>query len=183
MRSAVSRKRKACECCDGRETTTFSRRAGQPSANLPKVPSQTGSTGDSAMLNQATRKDLSHVIDILSRHHASESFAWPLDRMRLANTVMVAIDHPDWLCLTSRECVLLASCGDSPLGAGRIAVEHTIVARGGEFAAAVAQYESWAAQRGCRATSLGCTSRFPAFERLYRRQGYRPAEMIFSKEL
>lgn len=135
-------------------------------------------------IRRAVRGDIPALVLICKRHHKEEKFGWPFDPAQISMTLAHAIDAADWLCLTGNKSILLASAYISPMGAGRIAVEHIIRSeRAGQFDALRNAYEAWARSLGCVMTSLGCTSNVPAFARLYRRGGYRHGETIFVKVL
>jgi GNAT superfamily N-acetyltransferase len=73
-------------------------------------------------------------------------------------------------------------CFENPIGAGKLAQELCFCAPPGRMGELINRYEEWARSNGCRAASLACEQRFPAFERLYRKYGYRTAELTTSKE-
>lgn len=124
------------------------------------------------------------MLEILKRHHEEHDFAWPFDPARLSLTLTHAIDADDWLVLTGDGALLLVSAYESPMGAGRMAVEHIVrAAKSGQFRSILPVYEAWAREQGCRSVSLGCVRRHNAFSRLYGRHGYSIAETVFVKVL
>ena len=128
--------------------------------------------------------DILALIVLFKKHHAAMGCRWTFDPVRLSMTLSQAIAQPDhWLCLTGDQCLFLATCFDSPLGAGKIASELCFCIGHEKLEAIEAVYEQWARARGCTAMSLGCEQRFAAFERLYGRLGYRVSEMTASKAL
>lgn len=136
------------------------------------------------MIRAAGRADIPAMLEILKRHHEEHDFAWPFDPARLSLTLTHAIEAEDWLCLCGEGALLLASAYESPMGAGRLAVEHIVRAtQPGQFREMLAAYEAWARKQGCRSVSLGCVRRHNAFSRLYGRHGYSIAETTFVKAL
>jgi hypothetical protein len=135
------------------------------------------------MIRLATRDDMPALLAALRDHHEEHVFAWRFDPALMSLTLTRAIDAPDWLALTGGG-LLLAQAFDSPLGAGRLAVEHVVRADlPGAFDEIVAAYEAWARAQGCLQTALGCIERHDAFARLYARHGYALAESVFVKAL
>jgi hypothetical protein len=109
---------------------------------------------------------------------------WSVDTARLGLTFSTAIASPDsWLCLTGDDCLFLAGCFESPLGAGKIAQELCFCVPAGKINIVIKHYEDWARSKKCRAASLSCEQRFSTFERLFRRYGYSTVEMTTSKDL
>jgi hypothetical protein len=136
------------------------------------------------MIRPAVVSDMSDMINMLVRHHTEKDFSWPADKVRASMMLSHAMSSDGWLCATGDGCLLIASCGDSMFGAGKIAVEHLIRSeQPSMFGALLDYYETWARANGCTAVSLSCTDRFPAFTRLYGRRGYAPAEMTTVKAL
>lgn len=135
------------------------------------------------MIREAVASDVLSLVALFKTHHAAMGCRWSFDPVRLSMTLVQAIDRPDWLCLTGDQCLFLATCYDSPLGAGRIASELCFCVGREKLEQIVACFEAWARERGCNMTSLACEQRFPAFERLYGRFGYRVSEMTASKVL
>lgn len=136
------------------------------------------------MIRAALPADVPGMVALFRAQHAAMNCAWRLDADVLAGTFYAAIAAPaSWLCLTGDACLLLASCFESPVGAGRLAAELALCASPRRFDELVDLYEDWARAKGCREASLSCVHRFPAFARLYRRRGYRPAEMTMSRVL
>jgi hypothetical protein len=136
------------------------------------------------MIRSAMQSDIPNMVMLFEAQHKAMGCDWTLDRPRLAATFVQAVAQPqDFLCLTGERSLLLAACFDSPVGAGKVAVEMGLCAKHGDLDAIVERYESWARSKQCRAVSLACDQRFSTFERLYRRYGYAPAEMTFSKVL
>jgi hypothetical protein len=135
------------------------------------------------MIRLAVRDDMPALLAALRDHHEEHAFAWRFDPALLSMTLAHAIDAPDWMVLTGGG-LLLAQAFDSPLGAGRLAVEHVVRAGvPGAFDEIVAAYEAWARAQGCRQTALGCIARHDTFARLYARHGYALAESVFVKPL
>lgn len=136
------------------------------------------------MIYPASRDDIPTMLTLLQMHYNEHTFDWSFDPVRLSMTLMNAIEADDWLALTGDGALLLASAYESPMGAGRLAVEHIVrTARPGQFRELLAAYEAWAREQGCRTVSLGCVRRHNSFARLYSRHGYSTAETIFAKAL
>jgi hypothetical protein len=135
------------------------------------------------VIRLAKIEDVPELVRLFVSNHERMKCAWSVDTARLAETFRRAIISPDSLCFTGDECLLLAVCFDSPLGAGKLAQELCISASPGNLDALIALYEQWARSKGCRAVSLGCEQRHSAFARLYGARGYRTAETTFSKEI
>jgi GNAT superfamily N-acetyltransferase len=136
------------------------------------------------MIRPATKADIPSMVALFKAQHAAMGCDWSVDEERLCNTFSIAIASPaQWLCLTGDDCLLLAMWFENPLGAGRLAMEFCFCAPPRAMAELISQYEEWARKMGCRAASLSCERRFAAFERLYRKYGYFPAEMTMSKAL
>lgn len=135
------------------------------------------------MIRAAVAEDIPNLVALFVKQHKSMGCTWSIDSKRLALTFSQAIGSPDWLCITDGDCLLLAACFESPLGAGKIAQELCFCATPGKVRAVLNHYEDWARSKGCRAASLSCEQRFSTFERLYRRYGYSPVEMTTSKVL
>lgn len=135
-------------------------------------------------VRKANRNDIPALLALTKRHHAEHDFAWPFDPVRLSMTLAHAIEATDWLCLIGDGALLLAQAFDSPLGAGRLAVEHIVrAAQPGQFAAMLQDYECWARRQGCASMSIGCVRKPRVFARLYGRHGFRPSESTFVKAL
>ena len=135
-------------------------------------------------VRKANRNDIPALLALMKRHHAEHDFAWSFDPVRLSMTLAHAIAAADWLCLVGNGAMLLAQAFDSPLGAGRLAVEHIVrAAQPGQFAAMLRDYERWARLQGCGSITLACVRKPAAFARLYGRHGFRPAETVFIKAL
>lgn len=136
------------------------------------------------MIHEAERPDIPAMLGLLKTHHVEHAFAWPFDPVRLSMTLAHAIEADDWLALTGDGALLLASSYDSPMGAGRLAVEHIVrAAKPGQLREMLTIYETWARKHGCASISLGCVRRPNTFARLYGRHGYSIAETIFVKAL
>lgn len=136
------------------------------------------------MIRVAARADIPAMLELLKLHHAEHDFGWPFDPVRLSMTLAHAIEADDWLALTGEGALLLASRYESPMGAGRLAVEHIVrAALPGQFRELLAAYEDWARGQGCTSVSLGCVRRHNSFARLYGRNGYSIAETVFVKAL
>ena len=135
-------------------------------------------------IRPAVVSDIPHLVALFAEQHRSMGCSWSIDTARLSLTFAHAIASPaSWLCLAGDDCLLLAGCFESPLGAGKIAQELCFCVKPGSLSAILKQYENWARAKGCRAASLSCEQRFSTFERLYRRYGYSPVEMTTSKVL
>ena len=136
------------------------------------------------MIRPAVASDISQLLLLLKHHHQEYGFAWPFDPVRLSMTLSSAMASPMQLLLIGDCCMVFASCLDSPLGAGRLAIEHIIRCElPGHFDNLLDAYETWARSKGCRESSLSCTDRHSTFARLYGRRGYQLAETTFSKAL
>jgi hypothetical protein len=137
------------------------------------------------MIRKATQSDVANLVGLLKKFHKERKFEWAFNPALLSITFSSAILSPEnWICLTGEGCLLLATCFVSPLGAGKLAVEYYLCAeKPGQFELLLEAYETWARSKSCDLISLGCTERFPAFQRLYGRYGYQPAEMTMSKVL
>lgn len=136
------------------------------------------------MIRPAEHADIPDILGLLKRHHEEHGFVWPFDPARLSLTLTHAIEADDWLVLTDDGALLIASAYESPMGAGRLAVEHIVrTAKSGQFREILAVYETWAREQGCRSVSLGCVRRHNAFSRLYGRHSYSMTETIFVKAL
>jgi hypothetical protein len=136
------------------------------------------------MIRSATTADIPQMIALFRRHHTEMGCDWSIDVDRLENTFRQAIASPEqWLCLTGDGCLLLATCFDNPLGAGRLAMEFCFCAPPRKLDELMDRYEAWAREKGCRKSSLSFIKRFAAFTRLFRRRGYFPDEMTMSKVL
>lgn len=135
------------------------------------------------MIRPARMSDVPSLAEMFRQHHASMGCSWVIDIAQLERTLSHAVASPDWLCLTDEGCLFLAVCFESPLGAGKLAQELCFCAGRGKLDAVIERYEEWARSKGCRAISLACEQRFSTFERLYRKYGYRPAELTTMKEI
>ncbi|MFK4507213.1 hypothetical protein [Bradyrhizobium daqingense] len=135
------------------------------------------------MIRPAELEDVPRLIALFKEHHASMGCSWTVDVAQLTRTLTHAVSSPEWLCLTGHGCLFLAVSFESPLGAGRLAQELCFCAPPRRMAELIDRYEQWARSKGCRAASLACEQRFATFERLYRRYGYRSAELTTQKEL
>jgi GNAT superfamily N-acetyltransferase len=135
-------------------------------------------------MKPATRSDIPAMVALLERHHVERAFAFPFDAALASMDLAAAIDNPEVLCLTDDGCILIAICS-RPLGSPeRIAIEIMLrCEQPAKRKPLVAAFESWARSRGCRRVSLSSTHDYEAFKRLYRPDGYTPAEMVFAKEL
>jgi hypothetical protein len=136
-------------------------------------------------MRPARLSDIPGLVALFEKQHSEMGCPWPIDnKTKLTSTFHLAIASPeDWLCLTGDESLLLATCFESPLGAGKVAVELCMCAAPGKLDDMIERYEDWAKLKGCKIASLGCDRRFTTFQRLYRRYGYTPAEMTTSKAL
>lgn len=136
------------------------------------------------MIRHAVRDDIPAMLSLLKRHHTEHAFSWPFDAVRLSMTLANAVEADDWLALTGDGALLLASSYESPMGAGRLAVEHIVrAAKPGHLREMLTIYEAWARDQGCQSVSLGCVRRHNTFARLYGRHGFTMAETIFVKAL
>lgn len=136
------------------------------------------------MIRLATREDIPTLIALFEAHQSEMGCSWSVDRTRLSHTFRYAIASPhSWLCLIGDGCLFLATCYESPLGAGKLATELCFCVGAEQLGELLQQYEDWARSKGCRAASIACEQRFAAFERLYRRHGYTLAETTTSKVL
>jgi len=136
------------------------------------------------LIRSAVREDIPQLVSLFINHQKAMGCSWSLDPVRLSMTFSQAIALPDnWLCLTGGGCLFLASCFESPLGAGKIATELCFCVSSGQLQFVLDQYENWARSKGCISVSLSCMQRFPAFQRLYGRYGYSLAEMTTAKAL
>jgi hypothetical protein len=128
--------------------------------------------------------DVDAFLALFERHHAAMGCDWTIDKKILRRTVLEAMRSPEnWLCLFGDDCLMLAVCFESPLGAGMLAQELCFCASKGNRDAVIRMYDDWAKSKGCRTCSLSCIERWEVFERLYRRHGYALAETTFSKVL
>jgi hypothetical protein len=124
------------------------------------------------------------LLRILEMVYAEHDFGWPFDPVLLSMSLSNAIDDENSIVLVGNGAMLWASAFDSPLGAGKMAVEHVIRAKApGQFSEIVAAYEDWARGKGCVKLALGCVRSHRAFGRLYARAGYHTEETWFSKSL
>lgn len=124
------------------------------------------------------------MVRMCRQHHAEKGFTFPVNTARVSVTLSNAIASPDALALVADHGMLLATCFDSPFGAGRVAVEQMVRAtRPHLFNEFLEHFEHWARSRECASISLSCTDRHAAFARLYGRRGYSLAESTFSKAL
>lgn len=135
-------------------------------------------------MKHATRSDIPEMVALLERHHVERALPFPFDPALASMDLAAAIDNPEAYCLVDDGCILLAICS-RPLGSPeRIAVEIMLrCEQPAKRKPMLAAFEGWAHNRGCRRVSLSSTHDYKAFERLYRPDGYAPAEMIFAKEL
>lgn len=135
-------------------------------------------------MRTATRSDIPAMVALFKRHHGERAFAFPFDDALVAADIAAAIDNPDALCLVDEGCALVAVSFRPMFTPDRVAVE--IMLRCEQPAVRprlVETLEAWARERGCRRAALASTHSYEAFKRLYRRDGYVPAEMTFAKEL
>jgi hypothetical protein len=136
------------------------------------------------MIRAAVAADVPNLVSLFKKHHKEMGCTWSLDTVRLSMTLSQAIASPDnWLVLAGDGCFLLASCSESILGAGKLATEHCFCVTAGNLDCVIKHYVDWARSKGCVQISLSCEQRFAAFQRLYRRYGFLPAEMTTSKAL
>jgi hypothetical protein len=136
------------------------------------------------MIRRATSQDVARIVELFKLHHAEKGFEFPFNPARVSLAISNAITAKESLVLIGPSSVLMASCFDSPFGAGRLAIEHAVRAgTNDEFKEILSQYEQWARAQGCDRLSLSCTDRHATFARLYRRHGFALAESTFSKAL
>jgi hypothetical protein len=131
---------------------------------------------------------MSALLAMLRAHHAQSGFEWPFDPVLLSISLATAIASDNQVVLISPSGMLWGAHQDSPLGAGRVAVEIVLWASRGESAPLIARFEDWAHTQGCTQASICCLHRPSGsspevFARLYRRSGYRPAETVFAKRI
>lgn len=136
------------------------------------------------MIRNATLHDVDGIIALFCKHHEAMGCDWPVKTKVLRETLVAAITHPgNWLCLYGDECLLLAACFESIVGAGMLAQEIAFCASKGNRELLLDKYEEWARKKGCRTSSLSCIERPDIFARLYRKHGYSVAETTFCKVL
>ena len=136
------------------------------------------------MIRRAVRGDIAALLWILKKVYAEHEFDWPFDPVFLSVSLASAIADSNNLVLIGDGSMLWASAFDSPLGAGRVALEHVIRAAGpGQFSDILSAYEEWARDKGCVKFALGCVRSHRAFERLYARAGFHVGETWFEKSL
>ena len=136
------------------------------------------------MIRQAVSDDLTNMLLLFKKQHASMGCDWEIKTAVLFDTFSKAIKSPEnWLVLFGDECLLLAACFESPVGAGMVAQEICFCASPGNRDRVLSMYHEWARSKGCRTSSLSCVERPEVFARLYRKHGYALAETTFAKVL
>lgn len=123
------------------------------------------------------------LLTMLRAHHDESGFEWSFDPVLLSISLATAIASDNQVVLISPNGMLWGAYQDSPLGAGRVAIEIVLWASRGESAPLIARFEEWARANGCSQSSISCLHKPSVFARLYRRSGYRPAETVFAKRI
>lgn len=142
------------------------------------------------LVRRGERRDRQHVVPLLRAFHTASGMPFPFSAPWAAALFDAHCTASDRLALVldrGRACgVLLAHCGESPLGPFRIAQEiawwvdpEHRGASGGMLDA----YEAWAAERGCAYAGVASLAAFPRASLIYERRGYSPAETHFIKAL
>lgn len=139
------------------------------------------------MIRRAVRGDIAALLPMLRAHHAESGFEWPFDPVLLSVSLATAVQSDNQAVFISPNGMLWGAYHDSPLGAGRLAVEIVFWAADGQGAALISAFEDWARVNGCCQSSISCLHgdgiSTDVFARLYRRSGYQPAETVFAKRL
>lgn len=135
------------------------------------------------MIRRAVRGDVPALLPMLRAHHADSGFEWLFDPVLLSVSLATAVQSDNQAIFVSRNGMLWGAFHDSPLGAGRLAVEIVFWAADGQGADLISAFEDWARVNGCSQSSISCLHKPSVFARLYRRSGYQPAETVFAKRL
>jgi hypothetical protein len=148
--------------------------------------------GSSVTVRHATPDDASRIVRLLRNFHAAGDFDFPFDAPRIDRFVRHAIAAPDHACLVVGNPavgVLVAHCGESVMAPMRFAEELVVwvepSSRGAAWGQLRSGLEAWAREQGCQKIKLSAQQhiRPAAMARLYRRDGYAPREIVFSKDL
>jgi hypothetical protein len=137
------------------------------------------------VIRLAVKEDVGALCALVKRHHADNPhLPWKFDAAAMSMGIATAIAGGPWLCLTGPGSLFLAVHFDSPIGAGRLAVEQIVIAETpGAFDEMRVMFEDWARSHGCVRAAMGCTTKPHVFARLYGKHGYMISETIFSKGL
>ncbi|ETR79331.1 hypothetical protein X566_01560 [Afipia sp. P52-10] len=124
------------------------------------------------------------MVALFQRHHEERAFTFAFNAALISMDLAAAIDDPNWLCLTADRCALVAFSYRPMFSPNKVATELMLRCERPRIRPQmIAHFENWARTRHCKQIALASTHAYEAFKRLYKRDGYAPAEMTFAKEL